>query len=125
MTPDRILVDVGGVAVIALIVWFFWMGKRKGVRAATTTGGFQEQMILVRGGYTPDLIVVDAGKPVRLTFLRQESASCSDKVLFPDFQKAAALPEGEMVRVELPPPAPGEYDFACPMGMFRGKLIAE
>jgi hypothetical protein len=32
-------------------------------------------MVLVQGGYTPDVIMVEAGKPVRLTFVRQESAS--------------------------------------------------
>jgi len=46
-------------------------------------------------------------------------------VLFPAFQKSARLPEGQTVRVELPAAEPGEYDFGCPMGMFRGKLVAE
>jgi hypothetical protein len=32
-------------------------------------------MVLVQGGYTPDVIMVEPGKPVRLTFVRQESAS--------------------------------------------------
>ena len=37
----------------------------------------------------------------------------------------AALPTGQTVAVELLPKVPGEYKFACPVGMFRGRLIAE
>lgn len=125
MTWDRIVVDVAGLALIAFIVWFFWLVKAKGVKAALTSGGYQEQMVLVKGGYTPDVIVVEAGKPVRLTFVRQESASCSEMVLLPAFGKSAKLPEGETVPVEFLPKEPGEYEFACQMGMFRGKIIVE
>jgi len=125
MTWDKVAVDVVGLALIGFIVWFFWLVKVKGVKAALTSGGYQEQMVLVKGGYTPDVIVVEAGKPVRLNFVRQESASCSEMVLLPAFNKSARLPEGETVPVEFLPKEPGEYEFACQMGMFRGKLIVE
>ena len=125
MTPDRWIVLVGGFALIGLIVWFFWLKRSTGVQASETSSGYQEAMILVKGGYTPDTIVVRAGKPVRLNFRREETASCSDKVVFADFEKSADLPTGETVAVELLPKEPGEYGFACPMGMFRGRLIVE
>lgn len=70
MTWDRALVDLVGLGFIAFIVWFFWFVKTKGVRAGYTSGGYQEQMVLVKGGYTPDVIVVERGKPVRLNFVR-------------------------------------------------------
>jgi len=125
MTWDKIVVDVVGLGLIGFIVWFFWLVKAKGVKAALTSGGYQEQMVLVKGGYTPDVIVVEAGKPVRLNFVRQESASCSEMVLLPAFDKSASLPEGKTVPVEFLPKEPGEYEFACQMGMFRGKVIVE
>ena len=125
MSLDKVLVDVGGLAAIAFIVWFFWLVKKQGVKASLASSGYQEAMILVKGGYTPDVIVVERGKPVRLNFVRSESASCSEMVLFPDFKKSAQLPEGETVAVELMPDKPGEYGFQCQMGMFRGKLIVE
>ena len=125
MTWDRMLVNFVGLGVIGFIVWFFWLVKTKGVRAAVTSGGYQEQMVLVKGGYTPDVIVVERGKPVRLNFVRQESASCSEMVLLPAFNKSANLPEGETVGVEFLPKDPGEYEFQCQMGMLRGKLIVE
>jgi len=125
MTWDRVLVDLVGLLLIAFIVWFFWLVKTKGVKAALTSSGYQEQMVLVKGGYTPDVIVVERGKPVRLNFVRQESASCTEMVLLPAFNKSAKLPEGETVPVEFMPKESGEYEFACQMGMIRGKLVVE
>lgn len=124
-TPDRLSVVATGLALIAFIVWFFWLKRTRGVRAAETSGGYQEAMILVKGGYTPDTIIVRHGKPVRLNFRREETASCSDKVIFADFQKSADLPTGETIAVEILPKDPGEFGFSCPMGMFRGKLVVE
>lgn len=125
MPIDKVLVTLGGFGAIGFIVWFFWLVKTKGVKAAMTSAGYQEQMVLVKGGYTPDVIVVERGKPVRLNFVRQESASCSEMVLLPAFSKSASLPEGETVAVEFLPKDTGEYDFQCQMGMLRGKLIVE
>ena len=125
MSPDRLSVTIAGILLVAFVVWFFWLKRSQGVRAAETSEGYQEAMILVKGGYTPDTIIVRAGRPVRLNFRREETASCSDKVIFADFQKSADLPTGETVPVELMPKEPGEFTFACPMGMFRGRLIVE
>jgi len=125
MTPDKIVVTLAGLAAMAFIVWFFWLVKKPGVKAALTSGGYQEAMVLVKGGYTPDVILVEKGKPVRLNFVRAESASCSEMVLFPDFNKSAQLPEGETVPIEFMPDKAGEFEFQCQMGMFRGKLIVE
>jgi plastocyanin domain-containing protein len=125
MNADQWIVTAAGLALIAFIIWFFWLKRSTGVRATETTSGYQEAMILVKGGYTPDTIIVRSGKPVRLNFRREENASCSDKVVLPDFQKSADLPTGETVPVEFLPKQPGEFAFACPMGMFRGRLIVE
>ncbi|MCI0559709.1 MAG: cupredoxin domain-containing protein [Nitrososphaera sp.] len=125
MTPDRWIITTFSLLLIAFIVWFFWLKKSKGTRAATTSSGYQEAMILVKGGYTPDIIIVEHGKPVRLNFRREETATCSELVLFPDFNKSTRLPTGETVAVEFLPDKPGEYEFACQMGMLRGRLIVE
>ncbi len=125
MTWDEVVVDLVGLGLIGFIVWFFWLVKAKGVRAALTSSGYQEQMVLVKGGYTPDAIVVERGKPVRLSFVRQESASCSEMVLLPAFNRSAKLPEGETVSVEFLPTEAGEYEFTCQMGMLRGRVIVE
>jgi plastocyanin domain-containing protein len=125
MTPDKVLVIVLGLGLISGIAWFFWGPRKGGYRAPVTSGGYQEAMILVKGGYTPDVVVVQHGRPVRLNFRREESAACSEMVVFSDFGKSAMLPEGEIIPIELLPDKPGEYAFSCQMGMFRGRLIVE
>jgi plastocyanin domain-containing protein len=124
MTVDQWFVTALGLALVALVIWFFWLKRAKGTVAATA-GGRQEALIVVKGGYTPDTIVVEHGRPVRLNFRREETAACSEMVLFPDFNKSASLPTGETVAVEFLPEKPGEYEFACQMGMLRGTLIVE
>lgn len=124
MTTAQIIVTLGGIALSIFIAWFFWFAPKGQTRAAVS-GGAQEVAITVKGGYTPDVIVVKAGQPVRLRFTRQESAACSEKVLFPDFNQNAMLPEGQEVTLEFTPDKPGEYGFQCQMGMLRGKLIVE
>ena len=125
MSPDRIFVTTVGLVLIAFIFWFFWMKKAKGSVARTTAYGHQEALILVKGGYSPDAILVRKDTPVRLRFLREETAACSEMVLLPDFDKSARLPMGETISVEFVPHEVGEFEFTCQMGMLRGKLIVE
>lgn len=123
MSIAQVIVTLAGLLAIAGVAWFFWGPRGQGVTAAVTSSGYQEATIAVKGAYNPDLIVVEHGKPVRLTFLRQETAACSEKVIFPDFKRTAELPEGELVPVEFTPEQPGEYEFTCGMGMLRGTLV--
>ena len=125
MTPADVAVTIGGGSLIAAIALFFWGPRKGGYRPPVASSGYQEAMVLVKGGYTPDVIVVEHGRPVRLNFRREESAACSEMVLFDDFDRSARLPEGRIVPVEFLPEKPGEYEFACPMGMLRGKLVVE
>jgi len=123
MTIDVLLVDAAALLTVAWIAWYFWLSEEEAVAAAVGSGGAQEILIRVKGGYDPDLVVVRAGRPVRLLFNRQETASCSEMVQFPDFGVSRHLPAGETVAVELEAPEAGEYEFACQMGMLRGRLI--
>jgi plastocyanin domain-containing protein len=118
------IVNVLGFGLIALIVWYFWLYRRAGV-AVSEVGGVQEVKIKVKGGYDPDVIVVKQGKPVRLHFIRQESALCSEMVIFDKIDRSAKLPEGETVTIEFTPEEKGEIPFQCQMGMLRGKVIVE
>ncbi len=125
MSPSQITVVMIGLSLTILIAWYFWFAPKGRTLAAVGASGVQEVAVTVKGGYTPDVIVVQKGRPVRLTFTRQESSACSEMVLFPDFNQSAKLPEGEQVNVEFTPDKPGEYGFQCQMGMLRGKLIVE
>lgn len=118
-----LIVNLVGLGVIAWIVWYFWLSKPVAARAAVSSGGVQEAFIVVKGGYSPDTLQVEAGRPVRLMFNRQEADPCSEKVVFDDFGIATDLPQGDIVPVEFTPTEPGDYEFACQMGMLRGKVI--
>lgn len=125
MTTPQIFSVLSGLALTLLIAWYFWFAPKTQTRAAVAESGMQEVAVTVKGGYSPDLIVVKAGRPLRLAFTRQESSACSEKVIFPDFNQSAFLPEGQLVTLEFTPDKPGEYGFQCQMGMLRGKLIVE
>lgn len=125
MTDIQIFVILSGIVLTILIAWYFWFAPKAHMRVAVSESGTQEVAITVKGGYTPDVIVVQKGRPVRLTFTRQESVACSEQVLFPEFNKSSPLPQGEPTTIEFTPDKPGEYGFQCQMGMLRGKLIVE
>ena len=125
MTLDQIILTIAGLALVGLVAWFFWRKPSHGVRAATVTDGYQEQMVLVKGGYTPDTIRVAAGQPVRLLFRREETAACSERVVIPNFGRSADLPTGKVVPLEFMPAEPGEHEFTCQMGMLRGWILVE
>jgi len=124
MTPAQIVVTAAGAAVIAWVLWYFLLSRGTAV-AASVAGGVQEVRVLVKGGYTPDTIVVQAGKPVRLQFYRDETADCSERVVFEKFKIDQMLPAFQTTTVEFTPTEPGEYPFRCGMNMLKGLLVVE
>ncbi len=117
--PLKVGVTLGGLALIGVELWWFLFSKSK-AQSAQTDRGVQELDITVDGGYMPDRLVVQAGQPVRLNFFRQDPSSCLEKVLLPDFHKAADLLLNQTTSVEFTPQKPGSYTFHCGMNMFRG-----
>jgi plastocyanin domain-containing protein len=128
MTATDWIVIATGLAAGVWVNWYFFVAERGAARAATASrgmGGEQRVDIVIRGGYSPATVRVAAGRPVRLVFDRQETASCSEEVVFPDFGVRKFLPAHAKTSLEVTPPAPGSYDFTCGMGMLHGRLIAE
>ena len=125
MTGAEIVVTAGGLILIPLILWYFFWSEKKAVRLAASSTGVQEIEVQVKGGYDPDVLVVQAGRPVRIDFQRNETADCSEEVVFGDFGIRRKLPAFQTTPVEFTPEAPGEYVFTCGMAMMRGKLIVE
>jgi plastocyanin domain-containing protein len=122
MRPDQVAVTVAGLGAIAWITWYFFYATARSVRASPAGAGAQEITITVDGGYAPSLIDLEAGRPARLHFDRKDSGSCTEEVVFPDFGIRRFLPTGTTTTIELTPRQPGSYEFACGMGMVRGKL---
>jgi len=125
MTTIQIAVTAAGAAAAAWVLWYFLLSRGTAVTAAVAGGGVQEVRVLVKGGYTPDTIVVQAGKPVRLQFYRDETADCSERVVFERFKIDEALPAFQTTTIEFTPNDPGEYSFRCGMNMLKGLLVVE
>ena len=124
MDTTELIILLGSVALIALVLWYFF-GEREKVAAGLTEAGVQEIKVTVKGGYSPDVIVVRQGVPVKLDFYRDETASCSEQVVFGDFGIARELAAFKTTSIEFTPDKAGEFTFACGMNMLRGKLIVE
>ena len=123
MNVTEMVVSLIGLALIAWIVWYFWLWKGESVSAQAGAGGVLEIDVTVKGGYQPSTIVATAGQLLRLNFTRREATPCGEEVVLPDFGRRAHLPQDTTVRVEIKPETPGEYEFTCGMNMYRGKLI--
>ncbi|HXF57422.1 MAG TPA: heavy metal translocating P-type ATPase [Actinomycetota bacterium] len=119
----EVLVTGGGVLLSAALAWFFFGPKESG--RAQLRGGVQEVEITVRGGYSPSVVRVRQGVPLRLVFDRQEGGECTSEVVFPDFRLRRTLPAFARTTVELLPDRPGEFGFACGMNMVHGTLVVE
>jgi Cu+-exporting ATPase len=81
--------------------------------------------VTVKGGYSPDVIRVKQGIPLRLVFNRQEASDCTSSVVFPDFQVSRSLPAFGATTLEFTPDRSGEFGFACGMNMIHGRLVVE
>src|SRR5450759_4604876 len=123
MTPTDIAVVAGGLALSGLLAWFFFGPKK--AHSAMQVGNVQEVTVTVKGGYSPDLVRVRQGVPLRIVFDRQESGECTSRVVFPDFALNRSLSAYGQTTVELLPERAGEFGFACGMNMIHGKLIVE
>jgi plastocyanin domain-containing protein len=106
------------------VLWYFF-GEREATAAVVNEAGVQEIDVTVKGGYSPDVIVVDRGRPVRLNFRREETSSCSEQVILGDFGIARDLPAFKTTPVEFTPEKSGEFPFTCGMNMLHGKLIVQ
>lgn len=125
LVPSEWAVLAGGLALIAWINWYFFLAKKSESKASTGSNDVQEATVVVRGGYTPQVVRVAAGKPLRLTFDRQETGGCSEEVVISDFGVRRFLPPHTKTTVELTPGKPGTYEFTCGMNMLRGRIVAE
>ncbi|MDX1692864.1 MAG: cupredoxin domain-containing protein [Ketobacteraceae bacterium] len=116
-----LIVNIAGLALIGLIVWWFWLYKP----SDTDLSGDVLRIEVDKGTYDPSHIRLKAGEPSRLVFFRKDPNPCSETVIFPDLQISKELPAGKETAIELPPLDPGKYAFHCQMQMYKGQLKVE
>ena len=123
-----IFLGVAALVIAAVLTWcilrFFFAPRRGGARA-TLHDGVQQATITVRGGYSPDIVTMQAGIPITLRFDRKETGECTSHVVFPDLGTDTMLPGNETTEMSLPPLPAGDYPFACGMNMVHGLLRVE
>ena len=112
---EKIVVTIGGIGLIGLIYWFFF-GKKE-----ETTVTSDHWTITVDGGYKPNIIKIPKDKPAVLTFIRKDTNSCLEEVVFPDYKIKKYLPLNKEVTITLPSPHKASV-FHCGMSMFRGRI---
>lgn len=117
MSLDKVLVTLIGFTGVIVTYWFFLMKKEKQVEVVDSVD------IIVDGGYSPSTIVVKKGQTVKLNFLRKDPSSCLEEVVLGDFKTRKYLPLNKKVTIEIKPQEEGEFQFACGMNMFHGRLI--
>ena len=88
-------------------------------------GGARTVRVRVTGGYQPSVLRGRVGEPLRIVFAREETAACSEHVVFPALGKSAMLPPFEETTIELVPEHAGEYEFTCQLGVLRGRLVVD
>ena len=120
MTPDKLLVTLGGIGLAGLIYWFFF-GKREKVAMVKE----EKVDILVDGGYKPSVIKIKKGQKITISLLRKDTNSCLEEFILPDFKISKYLPLNQKVEIEITPNKVGEFFFHCGMNMFLGKIIVE
>lgn len=127
MSLVDVLVVALGVSLIAGELWYFLGSRRSTIQLGAVGGGdgVQEIQITVKDGYHPDVIPVEAGRPVRLLFYRDETADCSAQVVFESLGIDQELPAFKKTVIEFTPHEPGDYHFRCGMSVIRGRVVAE
>lgn len=114
------IVNIAGLCLILLIVWWFWLSK---LSTVTKADDFIE--IKVKDGvYQPAFIQVKANHPVTLRFIREDASPCAEVVVFSSLNINEQLPLQKPKDIILTLTNVGEYEFTCQMGMYRGKIIA-
>jgi len=113
------IINMLGLLLITLIVWWFWLYKPPVVLADKNN----VTIIVDNGTYEPSRIRLLSSQNTTLCFLRKDASPCAATVVFSDFDISEELPLNKPKEINLPPLASGEYPFTCQMQMYRGTLI--
>lgn len=110
--------NIFGIAIIALIIWWFWLYKPN-----QTLANNNEVLIEVKDGvYSPSSIQVNASQPITLKFLRKDQSPCSETLLIPTLDISEQLKLNDVTQIHLSDIPQGEHAFHCQMQMYRGVL---
>lgn len=116
-----LIVNLIGIALIALIIWWFWLYTPK----EEVLGDTPLVVKVDKGVYSPARVKIASNKPSTLYFERLDPSPCAELVIFPDLQISETLTLDKKVAVTIPATPPGIYPFHCQMQMYKGELHVE
>ncbi len=119
MEIDSLLVALFSIGGIFFTYWFFLM--RKDEEALVVNANSID--IIVKGGYSPEVISIPHGRTTTLNFLRRDSSSCLEEVVLPAFKIRKYLPLNKTTAIPVTPKKEGTYEISCGMNMFHGKIV--
>jgi plastocyanin domain-containing protein len=127
MTPSDAVVLIVAAGLIALVNWYFLFSRRTtpAVRARAAGGGAQQVTVQVAGGYSPAVVEVERGRPVRLTFDRQDENPCTEEVVLGAWGIRRFLPAHQQTTIEFTPAEAGRFEYTCGMSMLRGTIVVK
>lgn len=115
-----LIINIAGVILIALIIWWFWLYKPK---VELVGEGDNDLVVVVENGvYSPSHILMDSNSAHELTFLRKDPSPCAEMLIIPQLEINENLPLNEYKKVNLPKLNEGEYTFHCQMHMYVGEI---
>lgn len=113
------------VLLIIAIIWWFFGQHQSTTSQATTNGNNQEATVVVKGGYSPETVVLKKGVPATLKFDLKDSTACLSHVVFDQLGVNEDLTQQDQTTIKIPTEQAGEYHFACGMNMFHGKVVVK
>ena len=116
---DKLLVTSFGIFAIFFTYWFFLFKNEKEIEVKDSVD------ILVKGGYSPEVISVKKNKTTTLNFIRKDENSCLEEVILSDFKIKKYLPLNKKITIKITPKESGTFNFSCGMNMYHGKIIVK
>lgn len=113
-----LIMNLVGLAVIVLIVWWFWLYNPK----ATSILKMDVEITVKDGVYSPALISIPANTPIKLRFFREDESPCAETLLIPQLEVSEQLLLHKETEITLPALVNGEYRFHCQMNMYKGVI---
>lgn len=121
----QMLALIIGIILIIAILWWFFGKHTEQAGDASVNGHVQEATVVVKGGYSPSTVVLKKGIPGKVNFDMKDSTACLSHVVFSKLGVDEDLAKQPVTTVDIPTDKSGEYDFACGMDMFHGKVIVK
>lgn len=121
---QAVTVIIGIIVILALLWWFFGEHEESSAQSQVKNGS-QESTVVVKGGYSPQTVVLKKGVPAKIKFDMQDSTACLSHVVFDSLGVNKDLTKQRYTEVEIPTDKAGEINFACGMDMFHGKVVVK